>query len=347
MNKVKLISYLLLILTCVMASAFADNIVIFGDSLSDAGYQTGISKNIKGMEWPKIPPDYINDKAPTYSSVEPYNQSTVWPIFSFDATPNTYNTPPENINGAVQSPPLYGSDYAAGGAVTTCTGIGTTIVDGKGILYNPPPVGPLRPDSEPCRDTDIDKYNQIGNYLALHNNQANKYTKYIIWAGANNIFKDPSIISAQNAAKDIAYDVKYLREHGASPKNIFVINMPSLGITPLAISIKKVDKFNALSAVFNTTLVSLAKEDDFRIIDVDNDVFKKIVKDNKITIDGKLYAFSNVIDGACATGPKEPNELTCIPNKPNVQKYLFEGNVHPTAYTQYILGKFIKGKIYD
>ncbi len=59
--------------------------------------------------------------------------------------PNNKNTPPQNVLSVGKTKKggfLLGNDYAAGGATTTCTGIGLSkdSVD----YYTPPPIGPLR-----------------------------------------------------------------------------------------------------------------------------------------------------------------------------------------------------------
>lgn len=65
-----------------------------------------------------------------------------------------------------------------------------------------------------------------------------------------------------SAAKDIAYDVYYLIKYGAEPENIYVINLPDLGITPMAtnngkdLHSFKIALFNSLSTAFNNELKS-------------------------------------------------------------------------------------------
>jgi outer membrane lipase/esterase len=63
-----------------------------------------------------------------------------------------------------------------------------------------------------------------------------------------------------SAAKDIVYDANYLIKHGARPENIYVINLPDLGIIPIATdngkSLKsfKTALFSSLSTAFNNQL---------------------------------------------------------------------------------------------
>ncbi|MED7788856.1 SGNH/GDSL hydrolase family protein [Francisella sp. 19X1-34] len=358
-------------------SCFADrlqNIVIFGDSLSDAGYANNFH-NIDN-DWPTIPSNSKKIKQATYSS--PDAHYTVWPQYlginnKNIATPNNLLTFPQNINRAVK-PFLKGNDYAAGGATTICKGIGE-----KGD-YIPPPIGPLR-DGENCMDDskNIEKYNQIDSYLKQHNNKANPNTIYIIWGGANNAFLQlqaftnnrsmlvklyflikysitgsvsptKELKGMDNAAKDIVYDVNYLIRHGAKPKNIYVINLPDLGIIPIATDNGKTTKsfktalFDSLSTAFNDQLRRSSSKG-INIIN-SNKFFKAIVKNKEVRVNGVEYTFSNVTQSACDF--KGSNALTCIPkdyNSGKYNKYLFAGKVHPTSYTHQVLAKYIASKI--
>ncbi|WP_150467846.1 SGNH/GDSL hydrolase family protein [Francisella sp. SYW-9] len=350
------------------------DIVIFGDSLSDAGYANNFY-NINS-DWPKLPANSKEPKQATYSS--PSDHYTVWPQYlnmkyKNVSIPNNILTLPQNINKAVK-PTLKGNDYAAGGATTTCEGIGE-----KGG-YTPPPIGPLR-GGESCDDNQniIEKYNQIDSYLKQHGNKANPNTIYIIWGGANNAFLQlqdftenqstlvklyflmkyyitggvsptKQLKKMNSAAKDIVYDVNYLIKHGAKPENIYVINLPDLGIIPIATdngkSLKsfKTGLFNSLSTAFNDQLKRSSSKG-INIID-SNKLFKAIVKNKEVRVNGVEYKFSNVTQSACNF--KGPNALTCIPkdyNSGKYNQYLFAGKVHPTSYTHKILAKYIVSKI--
>jgi outer membrane lipase/esterase len=103
------------------------NIVVFGDSLSDAGYANNFH-NINS-DWPKLSTNSKEPKQPTYSSPDPHY--TVWPQclnmkYKNISIPNNIFTLPQNINKAVK-PSLNGNDYPAGGATTICKGIGPKV----------------------------------------------------------------------------------------------------------------------------------------------------------------------------------------------------------------------------
>lgn len=348
------------------------NIVIFGDSLSDSGYANNFHNIDKN--WPVIPGSSRKFKQSTYSS--PNSNHTVWPQYlevsnQNVSLPNNIFSPKENIGKSVK-PSLNGNNYAAGGATTVCKGIG------NGNDYTPPPIGPLR-TRETC-DTAVEKYNQIDSYLKQHNNKANPNTIYIIWGGANNAFLQlgnfannqsalakiyflakylitgevsiPSAVKGMtNAAKDIAYDTDYLIKHGAKANNIYVINLPDLGITPTAtdngkdLHSFKVSLFNSLSKVFNNELKKALLPKGISIID-SQQFFNTIVKNKKIEVDNTTYQFSNVTQSACDFNG--PNALTCIPKdyiSGKYDNYLFAGQVHPGSYAHKILAKYIASKI--
>ncbi|AEI36849.1 SGNH/GDSL hydrolase family protein [Francisella salina] len=372
MNKKAFFTLIVCYFFC--SGAFAKelkNIIIFGDSLSDSGYANNFHNIDSG--WPLIPGDLKDVKQPTLTS--PDKGNTVWIQFlSQDnkilSTPNNIYTPGENINRSVK-PVLDGNNYAAGGATTVCKGLGN-----KGD-YTPPPLGPLR-EGENCLvgQEDIQKHNQIDSYLKQHQNKADPDSIYIIWGGANNLFiqlgyfadnrsilskiyylmkykvtgevlPDHEILKVENAAEDIASDVRYLIKHGAEPRNIFVVNLPDLGITPAAtengIDAKsfKVELFNSLSRAFNEKLASNIMPDFVSIIDAQK-FFNTIVKDRKIKVNGVEYNFSDVTHSACDFDG--PNDLTCVPKgyvSGRYDKYLFAGQVHPTSYTHKVLSKYI------
>ncbi|BCD91866.1 hypothetical protein fh0823_20050 [Francisella halioticida] len=354
------------------------NIVVFGDSLSDSGYTNNFHNIDK--DWPTILGNSKKVKQATYSS--PNEGYTVWPQYlginnKSIATPNNIFTPKKNISRSVK-PSLSGNDYAAGGATTICNGIG------EKDDYTPPPIGPLRA-GESCDNSQqntIEKYNQIDSYLKQHNNKANPNTIYIIWAGANNTFlqlesftNNQSILAKVyflvkylvtdnvsptneirgmvNAAKDIAYDTSYLIKHGAKPRNIYVINLPDLGITPIAtangknLHSFKTSLFNSLSRAFNDELKRDISPKGINIIDSQK-FFNTIVKDKKIKIGSTEYKFSNVTQSACNFNGS--NALICIPKNyinGKYNKYLFAGQVHPTSYAHKAFAKYVENKIFQ
>lgn len=349
------------------------DIVIFGDSLSDVGYANNFHKIKKN--WPDIPETPTIVKQATYTS--PKVGETVWPQFlalkyrnENIGISNNINTPELNINQSV-IPKLIGNNYAAGGSATVCKGIGE---DGD---YAPSPIGPLR-KGEYCDESEvsIQEHNQIDSYLNQNNNQANSNTVYIIWGGANNAFlalndfsNNTSTLSKlylltkylivnevspmqaiskmQSAADDIAYDVKHLVKHGANANNIYIINLPNLGITPEAtdngqnMNSFKVKLFESLSKAFNQQLQDDISKTNAHIIDAEK-FFDRIVKDKAIKINSTKYSFLNVNQSACDF--YGDNSLMCIPKNyisGIYDKYLFEGQVHPTSYSHQVFSIYI------
>jgi len=321
----------------------ANKIIVFGDSLSDIGYQNNIYNVFIG--WPKIP-DSNTVKQPTFTS--PVLGKSIWVEFlvydydkNYKIKTNNINTPSPNIGLSV-NPSINGHDYAAGGAATTCVGIGLS-QRGK-QLYTPPPIGITRPNIY-CKNKNIDKYSQVGSYLKNNNGVADPNIIYIIWGGANNIFIYEKNSEMQAAAQDIVYNADILVKKGAKASNIYILNLPKLGITPLAKKENKVSLFNSLSETFNKELLIKFKNTNYNLINVNNNFFKKIVDNQKITIDNKIYTFSNTSEGLCKD--LNINSLRCIPDysKKDWGTYLFEDDIHITSYGHYVLAKFIKEEI--
>ena len=326
------------------ATIKSENIVVFGDSLSDAGYQDILPNNYP--DWPNMPTKQ-DPKQPTFTSPVPGN--TVWPQYlvadyDFKAAilPNNQNTPPQNVLSVDGK--MVGNDYAAGGATTTCTGIGLSKDNVN--YYTPPPIGPLR-EGQSCNDKNIENYNEIDNYLSQHNNKADPNDIYIIFGGANNAFRDMNADAMKSAASDIVFDADYLVSKGAIAKNIYIVNLPNLGLTPLATGTGTADAMTVFSNTFNNMLNSLLDSKSYNLVDF-NSFLNEIVKNKQITIGDHIYPFSNVTDGLCKSGqPNDPNALICIPDlsKEGASTYLFEGNIHPTTYTHKVFAKYLKNVI--
>ena len=274
-----LLPFLYMQLAFALDPATISNIYIFGDSLSDDGYQNSNSAVPAGKE-------------PTYTTPGGH----VWGYYLGQALkkpvqPNNLNPPAGNAN---VNPILDGNDYAAGGATTTGQGIS---IEGK---YNPPSVA-----------------QQITNYLNQHNQRADPKALYIIWVGANNAFQAlnegkttqlPTIMDA--AAQDIANQVAQLYRQGA--KHVLVITLPDLSVIPLLAGAGYpktiLDMLSRLSFSFNNSLNSdLAYTGtSVKLFDAYT-VFQNIVHDKELTITVKRktgtitkhFSLTNVTDSAC------------------------------------------------
>ncbi|AIT09743.1 hypothetical protein LO80_07040 [Candidatus Francisella endociliophora] len=330
--------------------AETNNVVVFGDSLSDVGYYNNLAniwQQKQQKPWPKTI-DGKNLKQPTFSTpvINAIWSQKLDKLAGIKLTTNNLNTPKMNAeSGAVVVDEIsQGNNYAAGGATTTCDGIS---VDG---VYTPPPIGPSQ--SENC---EINKYNQIDSYLSQHDNQANPNTVYLIWGGANNAFILLSKVASGtispeeaskgmvDAANDIIKDIEYLQSKGA--EKLIVLALPNLKITPaMTDDGKEPDGQTAqlaqqMSNAFNNKLkVGLSDSSDVIFLRDDLNFFDKIVTHKRITVNDKEYLFNDVTQSACDFAGD--NSLSCVP-KDGTEKYLFADTVHPTNHAQQALAEYI------
>jgi outer membrane lipase/esterase len=300
-----------LCITIFSSATFAftpNNIIIFGDSLSDVGYQ---DKN----------PDLKEGKTPIYTSPGGH----VWGYYlikdlslNLAMVPNNENPPANNkyVSGA-----LNGNDFAAGGATTSGIGIG---IPGK---YNPPSL-----------------QQQVDLYLHINQNiEPDQNDLFIIWIGANNFLEaignkkiSPKQLKkiADKAVGDIAHSVDQLKQKGV--QHIIIMNLPNLGKTPYVNNHPLLaDYLSTVSMYFdhqlNHRLLSVSGVHIFSTYSLIDRVIKNKTYDN--------FTFSNVTSAACATpDDKSPNAFFCFPPTGR-QAYLFEDVVHPTDFAHQAIAK--------
>ena len=319
-------------------------VVVFGDSLSDIGYQD-LLKNY--IPWPNIPNTNI-PKAPTFTTPG----GKIWAQYLGDRLniPMTANNTGYLPVTKTASGELKGTDYAAGGATTTCTGF-TIAINGNAI-YSPPPIGPLRPFKH-CKDHAIEQYNQIDQYLRAHKHDARSKTIYIFWGGANNILfamshnKSKMLISAVQAANDIAYDVRYLYVRGA--RKFIIMGMPDLGLTPAATNNGQQSKNLAASlvaSIYNKrlqgqlkNLQSLLPHLKYQWVDVAA-LMNKVVQNHYLMNGFNIVPIANVSQSACQYADKV-SAINCLPK--GTGNYFFEDRVHPTS----IVHQALADKVYQ
>ncbi len=307
---------LLLSLMCLSVYGYSD-IWVFGDSLSDVGYQDDNPKLNAIRQYPIFTSPWNVDGGPRRAGqvwvsylVKNLYKSNLLP--SGTILPNNINPPAGNtyVSGY-----LKGHDYAAGGATTTGTGIGAT-------GYAPPSLAL-----------------QISNYESQHTVDPNAL--YILWSGPNDIFKGLAagqkqqqlITTAITAANNIADNVANLKSQGA--KHILLINMPNLGQIPWSQlqsdSIPGLPALmTAVSEAFNEELESRAKVLSVKVYDAKS-LLNTMIQKKQISFGPIKFVFSNVTLPNCNyTGSITTiSALSCIPPDYNVG-YLFEDGVHPT-----------------
>ncbi len=159
----------------------------------------------------------------------------------------------------------------------------------------------------------------------------------VVWAGANDYLfggiSDPGTVGG-----NISNGIVALNDLGA--QHLLVMNMPSLGNTPLLNSTEASDPFNQLSAVHNQILEGsvggLRADLDAEIIYVDVETAL-----NAVLANGARFGFTNTT-GSCIGADKKLTGL-CGLNPDfsvNADGFVFFDAIHPTAQAHELLAEF-------
>lgn len=317
------------LVACVSSAYAYDQLYIFGDSLSDEGVQDNnpvllVSgkaptwTNPGGQVWPTDLALLLGMTAPTANNAD--FASTV------DAThTNGY------IKGIVDGAQYFktGTDYAAGGATTSGIGFGAN------AEYSPPSLT-----------------QQIEFFLTENHGNVDPNGLYVVWAGANDVFAalesgvtSPTAITQvlTNALTNIAASVKALHQAGA--KNIVVVDLPNLGLTPLfGNNLTESSAATAISYQFNSLANAILGSATlgFNVKSVDvyfllTSIYNTIVTQNQpytYQFNGVTHTVTNVTGTACNQGANAilGSALICGygENADYHGNYFFTDGVHPT-----------------
>jgi outer membrane lipase/esterase len=310
-------------------------VYFFGDSLSDSGFND---------LW-TIPTPLPVGKAPTFTTFAGYTwaQYIARDVKGFNLPVYPGPTPADSItNNAIYaggtaptpgqlfvSGTKTGVDYACGGSTTNSTGLGET--------WAPSLV------------------QQVNYYLATKPVDPNAV--YFIWSGANDILTLLSgstlptqlqlLLTAQNAAMNIANEVTALAEHGAT--RVVVLSLPNIGLTPLiggaAISTNNPAlpaTLKSATFTFNSMLNQqlgkvLATYSNLKVLYVDvydllDGVILATQASQPYSIGGQSFTFVNYNSPACST---VTSSIYCPSSAPN--NYIFADTLHPTNMAHRIL----------
>lgn len=304
MKKYAIVTAILCLLLSPTLYAY-NKLIVFGDSLSDLGYQDLLGPhNNKDAVWTnpggKTWPFYLS-------------QALQLPII-------TVNNQAKNPSSAFTSGLASGGDYAAGGATTIGQGIGND-------HYAPPSLA-----------------QQIQMYLKHHSHDDKRHSLFIVWAGSNDILlalwhQQLPLKAATEAAINVAHDVALLQRQGA--KHIVVINLPNIGGTPFAQLQKQQHPLlpimlNSASWQYNQMLkAKLSAMPTVKLFDIDA-LFNTVKQHKHITIGSRSFIFTNVSDPRCDDhGDIDSIQaISCIA-KPLADNshYFFDDGLHPTDYT--------------
>ena len=191
---------------------------------------------------------------------------------------------------------------------------------------------------------------QITTYLASHPT-LDSHALYTMWAGANDIFAAYTApATAQGLIVTAAQgELTLLRElQNAGAKNILVLNLPNIGVTPLAIESSAADAatLTSLSTTYNGQLNSGLAQLNKGIIPVN--AFGLL---NQVIARPGAYGFTNVTTPACGIGS---DSVLCGPQgsifpytyAPGTNySYLFADDVHPTTGADVMLAQVVLSEL--
>ncbi len=293
------------------------NVVVFGDSLSDAGY---FRPFLAGLG---LPPSLVATLGRFTT-----NPGPVWS--ELVSTHYGVSSPaPSNAGGSI---------YAQGGARVALPSAST------------PPGFAQRPVS-----TQIDEYLAAHNGVADPNALytvwagANDFLQNFTLLNAGQITPAQLQTNVLGAVTATAQQVARLYQAGARNVMVFLNYDPAL--TPAFAALDPVSRAGAtqLAVGANTTFVTTAAAMGLRVIPVD--VFSLM---NEVRANSAAFGFTNVTGMACGAFPPITTATTvssqfCYPGNlvaPNAaQTYMFADSIHPTTGTHAIIAAFAESLI--
>jgi len=177
---------------------------------------------------------------------------------------------------------------------------------------------------------------EISQFLSSHQDGgADPAALYIIWAGANDFFVllqsggSPADLVA-NGVKNLAQAIARLSQAGA--RQILVVNVPDLGLTPFGINSGMHAQITLLCGAYNQALE--ATLDDLAVGGIPTirvDAFERL---RQMVSSPVLFGFTNVTESFLAVGG-EPSE------------FLFWDAVHPTTRGHEVLAVAARNRLLD
>ncbi|PHQ81456.1 MAG: hypothetical protein COB66_02180 [Coxiella sp. (in: Bacteria)] len=344
-----------LLSTAVLAQSSFNNLIIFGDSLSDIGNNT----------WSTAPGKVgtpITNTLPNHT--QPIWVNTVSQTLFPNKTLYHSSNLPKNMD-----PNTLNIDWSWAAAET-----GSNYINDD-THHSPPPYndtacnphgpGRMAPGNSCVPGTEL----QINEYLTAVHHQPSPNTLFIIWAGGNDLFNDiskllpsgqpindghlnllidsvhehpqrslytPFSVPLSTPVKNLNDAVTTLEAQGINPNQIYVINLPDLSKTPAAQAMAKGNKL-ILDAV---SMISYLYD-----LDLELDLSKLIPKSHVISI---ADLFNDM------TTHPAPYKLTNVTNScvadhktPSCTGYLFFNSKHPTIHTHQLIAQYILTHLYQ
>lgn len=194
---------------------------------------------------------------------------------------------------------------------------------------------------------------EIDSYLLAHQNKADFSSLFIVWIGANNYLSPDSDVDEMVA--DVNWGIKTslqrLVKHGA--KHILVINLPNLGVAPVARALEAEERLTYATTAHNTLLdtnfANLQKEyPDVQWIFFNANQMFEIALSNPLsygftnTIDTCYEAITNLRSKKAVIQMVAKMKSNAIKENNACEGYFFFDPVHPTALTHQIMSKQVR-----
>ncbi|ERT09222.1 PEP-CTERM -sorting domain protein [Lyngbya aestuarii BL J] len=273
-----------------------NQIFVFSDSLSDPG-------NIFEATNGAVPENPL-------SFGGRFSNGPVWTEYlspKFGLNPTPFTSPVQSSDG---------TNYSFGGATSGDLNI----------------INILRPDIPIEFPGLTQELNYFIEPLLAQNQSANPDALYVVWAGANDyIFggvSDPTI-----PVNNISKAVHSLYDVGA--RNLLLLNLPSLGNTPLALNSDFQEPLNQLTAAHNFLLNSAVEGlnqsltgVNIGLVDVNATVNSILQNPGEFGLTNGTDSWSNAVAACLEVGCEE---------FPNPDEYLFWDLIHPTTATHEII----------
>ena len=298
---------LVTLLVPISAAAAFNQMYVFGDSLLDSG----VAYSMTGQQFPIPPNNQRNSNG--LVAVEYLAQNLGLPLHpATDPGGNNYA-----VSGAMTGPRSDGSgttenfaSYIYGGSFgTNLLQSGTSLLS-QVLQFISPPSPPGPPIFDPSS------------------------TLFVVWAGANDFFFDPSPYRLGFAVNNIAQAITDLAGSGA--RRFLLPGLRDLSLTPGIMEAEAANPnmgiakgYHDLSLGFNDALNAKIPLLESAILDLDITYFDVDAALHRVLYDPGAYGITNVKEGCLVLFVSEcttPNE------------YLFWDSVHPTDRIHHILG---------
>ncbi len=271
-----------------------DQIVVFGDSLSDSGNIFKITSSLTEIPVPENPLSFEGR----------FSNGLVWteyfaPKFGLNLTP--FTSPVQSSDG---------TNFAIGGATSGDLNV----------------VNILRPDIEETLPGFTQQLTSFISPLLTNNQSANPNALYVLFAGANDYgfggVTDPTIpvTNLSNAVQSL---------YGVGARNFLLLNLPGLGDTPLGLGLGLQDPLNQLTAAHNFILSSAVDGLSQSLPGINIGLVDLNTTFTQMLLNPAAFGLTNVTDSWSRA--VEACLLVACEELPNPNEYLFWDDVHPTT----------------